>query len=129
MRDIVTNTRRAGDHGSTASHPRPLTAELVPRLHDGPVARDVGLGAERVVGLAAAQRAGDAVHGERRGPLVPELLHQVRVLGGVEEGDEGAVAELGRLVRGGGAQLGGAMEALEGSDSDDQIGRASGAAG
>ena len=91
------DARRSGDTR--------LTAELVARLHDGPVARDVGLGAQRVVGLAAAQRAGDAIHGEGRGLLVLQLLEQVFVDPGVKERNESAVLELGGLVAGGGAQL------------------------
>ena len=76
-----------------------LTSELIARLDHGPVSGDIRLRAQGIIRLPAAQRPWNAIHGKCRRLLVLELLDQFLVLGRVEEGDEGAVLELGRLFR------------------------------
>ena len=46
-----------------------LTPELVARLDDRPVSRDIRLTAQRVVRLSTTERTGDAIHRECRGAL------------------------------------------------------------
>lgn len=66
-------------------------SKLVARLQDGAVATDVGLRGERIVGLAARQGARDAIHGKGRGFLILQLLNQILVLFGPQEGNQRAI--------------------------------------
>ena len=77
-------------------------SELVTCLDYGTVASNVGLTGKSVERLAPREGPRDAVHGKDGGLLVLELLHQVRVLRGPDEAQEGPILDkLGLLGRGG----------------------------
>ena len=74
------------------------TPELVGGFQHGTVSGNVGLRRQSVVRLSSRQRAGNAVHGKDGGLLVLQLLDELFVLLGIDEGNQRLVSQRGGLL-------------------------------
>jgi hypothetical protein len=93
--DTRTNHEHLGGwHLTGGRHlPRHEAPKFVRGLQNGAVAANIGLARERVVGLAAAEGPGNAIHGKGRGLVALQLRHQGLILSGPQHGNERLVAE------------------------------------